>query len=164
MEARQFPSWSKNLSLSSPVAKKLVTLHDTILGISFPPPPLLPASNDMSTEKSGIQQKEEDGGKSRYALLWGANWLIKLPLSLSTTGGHSKTSRKRRRPQQDQVDVQASMEESLTNSSSKLVTHYRPILYVDFLDDGELVVVERPLVDVLRTLPPAYFKHRYGSS
>jgi U3 small nucleolar RNA-associated protein 4 len=118
----------------------------------------------MNTEKQGTQQKEEGGGKSRYALLWGANWLIKLPLSLSTTGGHPLTSRKRRRPQQDQVDVQTMTEESLTNSSSRLVTHYRPILHVDFLDDGELVIVERPLVDVLRTLPPAYFKHKYGSS
>jgi len=46
----------------------------------------------------------------------------------------------------------------------KMVTHYRPILHVDFLDPGELVVVERPLVDVLATLPPAYFKPKYGAS
>ncbi|XP_006454787.1 hypothetical protein AGABI2DRAFT_198370 [Agaricus bisporus var. bisporus H97] len=167
-EARQFPSWSKNLSLSSfspsPIAKKLVTLHDAILGISFPPPPLLAVSDDMDPAKKDTQQKEDDGGKSPYALLWGANWLIKLPLSLSTTGGHSKFSRKRKSPQQDQADTQTTTEESLTNASSRLVTHYRPILHVDFLDDGELVIVERPLVDVLRTLPPAYFKHKYGSS
>lgn len=45
-----------------------------------------------------------------------------------------------------------------------MITHYRPILYMDFLDAGELVVVERPLVDVLSELPPAYFKHKYGAS
>ena len=28
----------------------------------------------------------------------------------------------------------------------------------------ELVVVERPLVDILLMLPPAYFKHKYGIS
>lgn len=50
------------------------------------------------------------------------------------------------------------------NSNFKMVTHYRPILYVDFLGPGELVVVERPLVDVLATLPPAYFKPKYGVS
>lgn len=120
----------------------------------------------MDTEKEGVTTE-----KSRYALLWGANWLLKLPLSLSTTSSNSKTSKKRRRAQaaqQEQADTQVNDatlgEESLTNSWSKLVTHYRPILHVDFLGDGELVVVERPLVDVLSTLPPAYFRHKYGSS
>jgi len=46
----------------------------------------------------------------------------------------------------------------------KMVTQYRPMLACDFLTKDELVVVERPLVDVLLTLPPAYFKHKYGAS
>lgn len=46
----------------------------------------------------------------------------------------------------------------------KVVTHYRPILFVDYMAPGELVIVERPLVDVLATLPPAYFRHKYGAS
>ena len=45
-----------------------------------------------------------------------------------------------------------------------MITHYRPVLHVDFLDSGELVVVERPLVDVLALLPPAYYKSKYGAS
>lgn len=123
----------------------------------------------MDTGKEGNSPKEAN--KSRYALLWGASWLLKLPLSLSTTSGSSKTSKKRRREQgaaQEQFGAQASgtvaSEESLTSSPTKLITHYRPILHVDFLSDGELVIVERPLVDVLSALPPAYFKHKYGSS
>ena len=46
----------------------------------------------------------------------------------------------------------------------KLIMQYRPIACCDFLAKDELVVVERPLVDVLATLPPAYFKHKYGAS
>ena len=46
----------------------------------------------------------------------------------------------------------------------KLITHYRPLLLVDFVSPGELVVVERPLVDVLAKLPPAYFKPKYGAT
>jgi len=46
----------------------------------------------------------------------------------------------------------------------KMITQYRPIGACEFLSREELVVVERPLVDVLATLPPAYFKHKYGSS
>lgn len=58
--------------------------------------------------------------------------------------------------------IEASMQEEQDNF--KMVTHYRPILHVDFVASGELVVVERPLVDVLATLPPAYFKPKYGAS
>jgi U3 small nucleolar RNA-associated protein 4 len=47
---------------------------------------------------------------------------------------------------------------------NRMITHFRPMLCVDFLGPGELLVVERPLVDVLATLPPAYFKHKYGVS
>lgn len=168
VEARQFPAWSKDLSMASPfpsrIAKRLSSLHDSILGIIFPPPPSIPSSA-MDIENGDSQN---DGG---YAVCWGANWLFRLPLSLSSIHDDSRTSRKRRHaqaqqppPPQDQLDVEgAAGEEMLANFSTKLVTHYRPILHLDFLSDGELVVVERPLVDVMSTLPPAYFKHKYGS-
>lgn len=54
-------------------------------------------------------------------------------------------------------------EEMEETSNFKLVTRYRPILCADFLEAGEIVIVERPLVDVLQSLPPAYFKPRYGT-
>jgi U3 small nucleolar RNA-associated protein 4 len=44
----------------------------------------------------------------------------------------------------------------------KVITQYRPNLFVGYIGTKELVIVERPLVDVLATLPPAYFKHKYG--
>ncbi|KAG1749712.1 WD40 repeat-like protein [Suillus paluster] len=46
----------------------------------------------------------------------------------------------------------------------RMVTNYRPILALDFLGPGELVLVERPLVDVLSKLPPAFFKPKYGQT
>lgn len=65
--------------------------------------------------------------------------------------------------------VEVSLEESggskpVQQQNFKLVTHYRPILFVDFIAPAELVVVERPLVDVLAKMPPAYFKPKYGAS
>jgi len=46
-----------------------------------------------------------------------------------------------------------------------MITQYRPILLAEFLSEGgELVVIERPLVDVLAKQPPAYFKPKYGAS
>ena len=54
------------------------------------------------------------------------------------------------------------------NSNSKgpefnIITRYRPILFADFLSAGEVVVVERPLVDLMSSLPPAFFKAKYGT-
>jgi U3 small nucleolar RNA-associated protein 4 len=60
--------------------------------------------------------------------------------------------------------TELSMGDMQTTPKVKMITHYRPILFVDFLGAGELVVVERPLVDVLAGLPPAFFKHKYGAS
>lgn len=69
-------------------------------------------------------------------------------------------SRKRRR---ENYKLQRNNHEGL-EEQLKLITQYRPILFVDYLGPGELIVVERPLVDVLATLPPAYFRHKYGAS
>jgi U3 small nucleolar RNA-associated protein 4 len=44
-----------------------------------------------------------------------------------------------------------------------MVTRYRNVLGVEFISSDEMVVVERPLLDVLSTLPPAYFKAKYGT-
>ena len=66
--------------------------------------------------------------------------------------------------------VEVSLEEGgggsrpVQQQNFKLVTHYRPVLFVDFIAPAELVVVERPLVDVLAKMPPAYFKPKYGAS
>jgi U3 small nucleolar RNA-associated protein 4 len=46
----------------------------------------------------------------------------------------------------------------------KVITQYRPNLFVGYIGAKELVIVERPLVDILATLPPAYFRHKYGES
>lgn len=64
----------------------------------------------------------------------------------------------------DSVHKNDVSQEEQRSSNFKMVTHYRPILHVDFLGPGELIIVERPLVDVLAMLPPAYFKPKYGAS
>jgi U3 small nucleolar RNA-associated protein 4 len=47
--------------------------------------------------------------------------------------------------------------------SFNIITRYRPMLFADFLGPNELVVVERPLVDLMSALPPAFFKSKYGT-
>lgn len=141
-----FPEWSKKLVNSLP--KRFTHIHDPVLGVAFDP--------DMSDPKS------------QRALFWGSTWICKVNLSGPVGWGGFSKKRRRESTKRPKVNgdnsqkVEVSTEEQ--DSNFKMVTHYRPLLHVDFLGPGELVVVERPLVDVLATLPPAYFKPKYGAS
>ena len=119
---------------------------------------------------------EEGGGSPlppKTALFWGATWLCKVILTERIGYGGFE---KRRRPKRKAAEVaqpnasgrvEVSIEEGqqeVQQRNFKLITHYRPLLLVDFVSPGELVVVERPLVDVLAKLPPAYFKPKYGAT
>lgn len=133
-EARQFPAWARELSTSLP--KRFTGLHDAVLGVAIPP-----AASTSAAE--------------RTLLLWGSTWICKVRLDVPV--GHGGFTKKRRRGRDARKDVK-------TEENFKLVTQYRPILLVDFIGSGEMVVVERPLVDVLSVLPPAYFRPKYGRS
>ena len=153
-------------------------MHDSVLGIEVEP------INEFSTASS----QAADG--YRHALFWGATWLCRVKLDAPTGWGDLMKKRRRdaspvkssqKQKQQEQKsapkqgrgegagtdgfpdqDADARIDED-TPTNFKLITRYRPILRAGFLGPRELVVVERPLVDVLRTLPPAFFKPRYGS-
>ncbi|KAJ6519601.1 WD40-repeat-containing domain protein [Mycena sanguinolenta] len=141
VESRQFPSWSKDICSKLP--KKFTRAHDHILGVIFDPALAGPSLKATSVP--------------RYVLCWGSTWLCKIKLDDSGRSGNKK----RRREGDSGPQIDATSED---HANFKMVTHYRPILFVDFLAPRELVVVERPLVDVLATLPPAYFAHKYGAS
>ncbi|KAJ6604429.1 WD40-repeat-containing domain protein [Mycena vulgaris] len=138
VESRQFPSWSKDICNNLP--KRLTRAHDHILGVAFEPLGAGPSP------------------APRYALFWGSTWLCKMKLD----GSSAKAGHKKRRREGDKSPKIDPLSDDHANF--KMITHYRPILFVDFLAPGELVVVERPLVDVLATMPPAYFVHKYGAS
>lgn len=156
VESRRFPDWS--IPLSNNLPKRFTHLHDPILGLTFNPTP------------------SKDG--SRKALFWGFTWMCSIKLdSPAGWGGFSKKRRREHRtagtgapqPYMDVGKAQANVsgEDKKSQMQPKnftVVTHYRPLLYVDFLDCGEIVVVERPLVDVMSAMPPAFFKPKYGFS
>ncbi|KAF8499460.1 WD40-repeat-containing domain protein [Gautieria morchelliformis] len=154
VEARQFPEWSYSLSQTS--SSPFSHLHDPLLGICFDP--------DLT---SGF-----DADVGRRALLWGSSWMCKV--KLGAPWGSSSSSKKRRRESrrlslaadaetQKGADTNPVSWNAENDPNFRLVTRYRPLLLVEYLGPGELLVVERPLVDLLSTLPPAYFKATYGS-
>jgi U3 small nucleolar RNA-associated protein 4 len=151
VEQGQFPTWSKHLCKSLP--KNFQTLHDPILGVTFDP------------------------AGSEYALFWGATWMFKMVMNPSSIRDNA---RKRHRNPNSKTHTSLALGPSFTHPTErievsfrhdrkdggghKISSHFRPILFADFLQKGELVIVERPLVDVLTGLPPAFFRHKYGAS
>jgi hypothetical protein len=45
----------------------------------------------------------------------------------------------------------------------KLIKRYQPLLFLDFADDGTMVVVERPWLAIMQTFPPPLHRKKYGS-
>ena len=156
VESRTFPDWS--IPLCSNLPKRFTHLHDPILGLTFNPTP------------------PKDG--RRKVLFWGFTWMCSV--NLDSPVGWGGFSKKRRREHQKTPNgtlqshanvgkppANVSAEGSFGQTQPKnftVLTHYRPLLFVDFLDCGEMIVVERPLVDVMSAMPPAFFKPKYGSS
>lgn len=114
-------------------------------------------------------------------LFWGATWLFKASLGTRVKVGGKKRRRDGAPAAQasstrppvatsgpggvpSALGVNGTGGEDATWRDFKMITQYRPIMLCDFLGRDELVVVERPLVDVLATLPPAYYKAKYGAS
>ncbi|TFY72623.1 hypothetical protein EVG20_g365 [Dentipellis fragilis] len=149
-EARQFPPWSRELCNSLP--KRFTHIHDTVLGVAFSPTP--------SEAKPSLHMPWKS-----FALFWGATWICKVQLDVPVGwGGFSKKRHRRNsRPAPPQANGRKDGH-GHHSENFKVVTNYRQILLAEFLASGELVVVERPLMDILAKLPPAYFKPKYGAS
>lgn len=160
VEARHFPRWAR--SLVNGVPQRFTHLHDPVLGVTFDPGSRVGGGGDV--EGSPLPPKT--------ALFWGATWMCKVMLTERIGyGGFEKRRRGKRKAPEASSNANGRVEVSLEEGQQevqqrnfKLVTHYRPLLFVDFVAPGELVVVERPLVDVLAKLPPAYFKPKYGAT
>ncbi|KAI0359174.1 WD40 repeat-like protein [Trametes cingulata] len=164
VEARAFPRWARPLVSSLP--QRFTHLHDPVLGVTFDP--------GARPGGAGEEEGAAAGGSPlppRTALFWGATWICKVMLNERIGYGGFEKRRRGKRNAADsapnangRVEVQVEEGQQEQQRNFKLVTHYRPLLFVDFVAAGELVVVERPLVDVLAKLPPAYFKPKYGAS
>lgn len=153
VEARTFPAWARPLVSALP--QRFRHLKDPVLGVAFDP-----------------------HGPPRSALFWGATWLCRVRLDAGVEyGGFEKKRRwggvkfQTRAPPKglaSGTNVVALGEEkrqvTQTQQNFKFVNQYRSLMFMDYISPGELVVVERPLVDVLSKMPPAFFKPKYGAT
>ena len=176
VERSEVPVWAHDLNSRTP--KQLFNTPDPVLGIIFEPSPVPapPALVNGDLEMANPPQENSRSHSTTFSqgetILWGSSWLCKLKLdwlSGYTEPRKRRKSEARHFPQEYQGVSALAPRADLQNSSYearnlRMVTDYRPILALDFVGPGEMVLVERPLVDVLSKLPPAFFKPKYGET
>ncbi|EIW86524.1 WD40 repeat-like protein [Coniophora puteana RWD-64-598 SS2] len=149
VENGDVPSWSKELNARLP--QNFTGAFDPVLGVLFDPVASCVQTNGVAPEDTAPSSKD--------ALFWGSTWVCRIKLDWE---GSWRGPRKRRKSTSGPRPGVHTVGQD--GQHLKMVTQYRPILGADFFGPGELVVVERPLVDVLSKLPPAYFKPKYGAT
>lgn len=97
--------------------------------------------------------------EEKTVLLWGATWICKTKLDVVTAA----SPRKRQRSN-SHARIEFSANRKSENDAFNMITRYSSILHVGLIGSQELVIVERPLMDVMGILPPAYFKPKYGQT
>lgn len=163
VENIEVPSWARDLN--SRVPKQFFSTPDPVVGVAFEPvTPVPPLTNGDVPMANGAEQPSHVASLHSATIFWGSSWMCRLRLDWL---GQSTDRRKRRKSEAKQQSISSAS--NIQNSAwdarnLRMVTHYRAILVMDFLKPGELVLVERPLVDLLSKLPPAFFKPKYGKS
>ncbi|KLO20437.1 WD40 repeat-like protein [Schizopora paradoxa] len=181
VDARRYPEWARHLCERELLPKRFRALHDPVLGVVFNPPQSLPSlePNDMDVDGApSLTPVSSSENGERFAVFWGATWICRVELNAPVGwGGFSKkrTRDGKKNVQGQNVTDKTALAQERSKvapgdlpadeevSNFKIVTRYRPILFADFLNHDELLIVERPLVDVLAGLPPAFFKPKYGT-
>lgn len=170
VERGEVPVWAHNLN--SRIPKQLFNTPDPVQGVIFEPPPSALENGDLEVTDLSHSGTRSTTSSQKEAILWGTSWLCKLKLDWLgkyTEPRKRRKSESRHPPQEYQGVPTLAPRPDLQNSAYearnlRIVTQYRPILALDFVGPGEMVLVERPLVDVLSKLPPAFFKPKYGQT
>lgn len=140
VEARQFPLWSRNME-GHPT---LETLKDPLSGMTF-----------------DYRPDVDSGKESRHVVLWGHGWICRVNIGSSIK--YTTSKKRRRMSRRSSMANEFNVSPESHDENLRVIRRYRPLLLVDFIGSGELAIVERPLVDLLSSLPPAYYKPKYGT-
>lgn len=149
VESRRFPP-----ALNVPVPDAVRQLADPVVGIAVDP--------------------SSPQGRANV-LMWGSTWILRTKLTAGASqagaakGGRQGKKKRSRATSADEVVPApaapvAQTSKQLENERFKLTQTFRPMIGLDYVGRGELVVVERPWLDLVAGLPGGYFKGgKYGT-
>ncbi|KAF8306044.1 WD40 repeat-like protein [Clavulina sp. PMI_390] len=177
VENREYPTWARSVNEQLPYG--LSRLQDPLAGVSFiheDPTESLEASSTYGSRRS--LSLASDRHTPRNVILWGRSWLCKIDLMSGGIYQPRGLVGPGAGPQNDKI-LKRGLGEGGGKSGSRrqpgretasdaprpaqVVTKYHDIMLVDFLGPKEMIVVERPIFDVLQGLRPAFYRAKYGS-
>lgn len=139
------------------------SLHDPVIGLA------------TDSTLGGIE-----GVGARNILLWSSTWILRVRLASPSTAGANSKKNKKKRALVDAIAAAAASESAdiATDGADadmdapakddtgrfKLTQTFRPLIGLGFVGENEMVVVERPWLDLVKDLPASYFKAgKYGT-
>jgi U3 small nucleolar RNA-associated protein 4 len=149
-ETLSLTDWSASLSHRLP--DRFVHRKDIIMGVAFPP-----------SKASGANKM----------VLYGTTYFCVVDLSQKLGPANAALCRpglKRGHDQQDggasQVEevIDVDAEKPVYSDAFKMDHRFQDLMFLDIMSSsGEWVVVERPALEVMKTLPPGFYKKAYGT-
>jgi hypothetical protein len=85
------------------------------------------------------------------------------PRQTRKASNQSKISRKSSKMLSESLPASQELDVPRDEENFRLVTHYQPLLFAGFHATNSLIVVERPWLTVLDSLPPAFARRRFGT-
>ncbi|KAG0325217.1 U3 small nucleolar RNA-associated protein [Dissophora globulifera] len=185
VENRRLTDWSREYSSDKNFPTKFLGLKDKILGIAFNPARrntlLVWGANyichvdldqgvgdrnailnvgkrkRVDRVKDEIRKQQRERRMKKYAAL-GIVPMPELESGKAVVVLEGKKGRKVLTAATNHVDEQK--EEDV---NFQLLHKFQPLMFVDFVGDNSLVVVELPFVKILSSLPPSFYRPSYGS-
>ncbi|ORX79829.1 WD40 repeat-like protein [Anaeromyces robustus] len=135
----------------------------------------LPEAYLKLNEKSKIMGVSFNVSEPNTMTLWSSEYICQIDLSKPIN--IQQPNRKRRFNENTDINVLenaralVNTEDNEKNEFKKLkqnyhfsvVTRYKQIMFMDYINDKESVIVERPWFSILEKLPQNFYRHKYGT-
>ena len=143
LQQKKLTDWSSKYSEKLP--QNFLSLKDKIMGCSFKP-----FSDNM--------------------IIWGANYLCLVDFSKNNEeltcmicSGRQNKPKFLKKPIQQSGEGEQDEKIYTDTIDFQLVTRYQTLMYLNFIEHNQLVVVERSFASILENLPPSFYKAKYGT-
>ncbi|KAF9100320.1 U3 small nucleolar RNA-associated protein [Mortierella sp. GBA35] len=182
VETRLMSDWSREYSSEKNFPTKFLAFKDKIQGIAFNPArkntllvwganylchvDLTLGVGDRNAVLNVGKRKRDDRIKEerrkqqreRRMMRYAENGTLDLDAGEAVVVLEKKNGKQVRK-----VLTEEFLEKREADVNFQVLHKFQPLMFVDFVDDNSLVVVELPFIKILSSLPPSYYRHSYGT-
>ncbi|CAG8620383.1 10080_t:CDS:2, partial [Ambispora leptoticha] len=146
LQKENLTDWSRNYSTKLPL--KFLELKEKIMGCTFNP------------------------GRPESILLWSANFICIVDISKEVGDPDQEIDVFLRKSLLLQTyhdissprgNINHILQDEISRINFKMIRKYQSLIFVDYVKEDSLVVVERPRAEIMKTLPPPFAWAKYGT-